>query len=124
MRPVSEVDRMRPVTDDDAPWPDGGAGNDGTAPANLATSPLEARPGQALHVRFRVADADLVVTALEGLRGVLREHPGETPVVLHVPVGAGREQEMQLRTGVAYGPELLAAVTRRLGTGFVEPSLG
>ena len=35
--------------------------------------------------------------------------------VLHVPAGGGREQPMQLRSGVAYDAELLGEVERRVG---------
>ncbi|MCY7417042.1 MAG: hypothetical protein LH650_00845 [Chloroflexi bacterium] len=43
-------------------------------------------------------------------------------VVLHIPAAGGRQQEIQLRIGVAYDAELLADVQRRLG-GLAELSL-
>ena len=77
--------------------------------------PVEAGPDQVLHVRFATAPADRLVSAFEGLRSVLRARPGATPVVLHIPAGAGREQEMRLGPGVAYDAELIAEIERRLG---------
>jgi DNA polymerase-3 subunit alpha len=79
------------------------------------TVPIEAGPGQVLHVRFASAPADRLVPAFEGLRSVLKARPGATPVVLHIPTGPGREQEMRLGPGVAYDAELLAEIERRLG---------
>ena len=55
------------------------------------------------------------MAAFEGLRSVLRARPGATPVVLHIPAGPGREQEMRLGPGVAYDAELLAEIERKLG---------
>ncbi len=49
------------------------------------------------------------------LKGVIRARPGTTPIVLHIPAGVGRTQEMRLGTGIAYDTELLAEVTRRFG---------
>ncbi|MBA3308170.1 MAG: hypothetical protein H0T04_05745 [Chloroflexi bacterium] len=83
------------------------------------TAPLEASVGQQVHVRFARAPQDSLLQALQTLRDVLREHPGDTPVVLHIPAGA-EERPMQLRAGVAYDTELLAAVRRRLGGGIAE----
>jgi hypothetical protein len=58
---------------------------------------------------------DRVVDAFGVLRELFAGRPGETPVVLHVPAGGGREQPMQLRAGVAYDAELLGDVQRRVG---------
>jgi hypothetical protein len=105
---------LAPSTDDEPALPDEarervvGAARDGTMP-------IEAGPGQVLHVRFAHAPADHLVTAFEGLRTVLKARPGATPVVLHIPAGPGREQEMRLGPGVAYDAELLAEIERRLG---------
>jgi len=102
------------ASDDEPPLPDEardrvvGAARDGTAP-------MEAGPGQVLHVRFASAPSDRLVAAFEGLRSVLKAHPGATPVVLHIPAGTSREQEMRLGPGVAYDAELLAEIERRLG---------
>jgi hypothetical protein len=64
-----------------------------------------------------------VVEAFGVLRELFAGHPGDTPVVLHVPAGGGREQPMQLRAGVAYDAELLGEVERRVG-GLVRLELG
>ena len=88
-----------------------------------ATTPLAAGPDQMLHVHFGRAPQDQVVGAFEALRQVIADHPGDTGVVLHIPAGSGREQEMQLRIGVAYDANMLADVQRRLG-GLVTLSLG
>jgi hypothetical protein len=70
-------------------------------------------------VRFARAPQESLVEALQGLRDVLRDHPGDTPVVLHIPAGSD-ERPMRLRSGVAYDAELLAAVRRRLGEGIAQ----
>ncbi len=87
------------------------------------TAPLEASGGRVLHVRFsRAAGADRVVSAMETIRGLLRERPGETRVVLHVPSGEGDGLPLELRRGIAYDAEFLAEIRRRLGDGLVELS--
>ena len=54
-------------------------------------------------------------------RHLLRDRPGATRVVLHLPAPSGHETlPMELRRGVAYDAELLAEVGRRLGDGIVE----
>jgi hypothetical protein len=87
------------------------------------TEPLQARPGQSLHVRFGLAAQERLVTAFEAVREAIHEHPGDTPVVIHIPSRGGRDERMQLRLGVAYDAELLAAVRRRLGEGLVRLEL-
>lgn len=88
------------------------------------TRPVEAGGGRILHVRFsRAAGADRVVRAMETIRSLLRERPGETRVVLHLPTGEGDGLPMELRRGVAYDAELLAEIERRLGEGLVELSI-
>jgi DNA polymerase-3 subunit alpha len=77
------------------------------------TRPLQALPGQRLHVHFRPVGGDTLGSAFETLRELLHAHLGETPVVLHIPAGS-QEQTMELRTGVAYDAELLADIDRRL----------
>jgi len=57
------------------------------------------------------------------LRQVIHEHPGETPVVLHVPAGPGRNQRMELRVRVAYDAELATTIARLVGPGRVELGL-
>jgi hypothetical protein len=64
------------------------------------------------------------VGALETLRQVLQARPGETPITLHIPAGAGREQPMELRSGVAYDAELVTEIQRRLGKGLARLDLG
>jgi DNA polymerase-3 subunit alpha len=93
---------------------------DETAP----TQPVEALPGQRLHVRFGRTGPDTLVGALETLRQVLQARPGETPITLHIPAGAGREQPMELRSGVAYDAELVTEIQRRLGKGLARLDLG
>jgi DNA polymerase-3 subunit alpha len=88
--------------------------------AGAPTRPMDASPGQVLHVRF-IGPAERLVGAMEAFKGLLRDRPGATQVVLHLP---GRDGgEMELRRGVAYDAELVADVRRRLGEGAVELSL-
>jgi hypothetical protein len=85
-------------------------------------SPVDAGPDTILHVRFAGSAApDRVVGAMEAFKAVLRDRPGATRVVIHVPAsGGGSALPMELRRGVAYDAELLAEVRRRLGDGLVE----
>jgi hypothetical protein len=78
-----------------------------------------------LHVRFaRHAAPERLVGAMEAFKAVLRDRPGATRVVIHVPVPSGGEPlPMELRRGVAYDAELLAEVRRRLGEGVIELQL-
>ncbi len=94
--------------------------------ATAPTSALEAESGRALHVRFSPAAApERLVGAMETLRGIIRDRPGATRVVLHLPAGgSGGVLPMELRRGVAYDAELLAEVNRRLGDGMVDLRLG
>ena len=72
-------------------------------------------------VRRRAPPSDRVVGAMETFKSVLRDRPGATRVVIHVPApGGGAALPMELRRGVAYDAELLAEVRRRLGDGLVE----
>jgi hypothetical protein len=58
---------------------------------------------------------------METVKVLLRDRPGGTRVVLHVPApGGGDALPMELRWGVAYDAELLAEVRRQLGDGLVE----
>ena len=64
---------------------------------------------------------DRLVSAMEQFKSLLRDRPGSTRVVLHVPApGGGSALPMELRRGVAYDTELVAEVRRRLGEGVVE----
>jgi hypothetical protein len=93
--------------------------------ATSPTPPTDAGPGQVLHVRFaRAAAPDRLVGAMEAFKAVLRDRPGATRVVIHVPGAPGGDAlPMELRRGVAYDGELLAEVRRRLGEGVVELQL-
>ena len=87
-----------------------------------ADAPVAAGPDAILHVRFEGAAApDRLVTAMEAVKALLRDRPGATRVVIHVPApGGGATLPMELRRGVAYDAELLAEVRRRLGDGLVD----
>jgi DNA polymerase-3 subunit alpha len=105
---------MRSDPDDEPPWPDEAQRREAAA-ATAPTAPLEAPAGRTLHVRFGSAPMERVVDAFGALRELFASRPGETPVVLHVPAGHGREQPMQLRGGVAYDADLLGDIERRVG---------
>jgi hypothetical protein len=85
-------------------------------------APVDAGPDTILHVRFAGSAApERVVGAMQTFKAVLRDRPGGTRVVIHVPAsGGGAALPMELRRGVAYDAELLAEVRRRLGDGLVE----
>jgi hypothetical protein len=59
---------------------------------------------------------------MHALKAVLRERPGATRVVVHVPAPGGDALPMELR-GVAYDAELIAEVRRRAGDGVIELQL-
>ncbi len=112
-----------PERDDEPALPDEARGPAAHA-AQASTTPASAGPDSVLHVRFSAgAAADRLVTAMEEFRTLLRDRPGATRVVLHVPASAGEALPMELRRGVAYDAELLAEIRRRLGTGLVELQL-
>jgi hypothetical protein len=79
------------------------------------TLPVQAAPGQVLHVHFEPGAQDQLVGAMRELREIVHERPGDTALVLHIPAGGGRVQRMELRSGVAYDAELVATINRRLG---------
>jgi hypothetical protein len=112
--PVAGVGTPDEGSDDEPPWPEEAQRREAAAAAQ-PTAPLEATIGRTLHVRFGSAPMDRVIEAFGALRELFAGRPGETPVVLHVPAGSGREQPMQLRAGVAYDAELLGAIERRVG---------
>ena len=67
------------------------------------------------------APPERVVGAMETFKAVLRDRPGVTRVVIHVPASGGRRAlPMELAARVAYDAELLAEVRRRLGDGLVD----
>ncbi len=82
----------------------------GSAP----TRPIEASGGT-LHVRFGGLAGEPLSDAFGAVRDILRARPGQTVVVLEVPLGDGRTQPMELRLRVAYDSELLAELERRFG---------
>lgn len=89
------------------------------------TSQIESQPDQVLHVRFGAASSDRLVPAMEAFKILLRERPGGTRVVLHVPAPTGGGSlPMELSRRVAYDAELLSEVRRRLGEGLVDLTLG
>lgn len=85
-----------------------------------ADAPVAAGPDAVLHVRFEHAAPDRLVSAMEAVKTLLRDRPGATRVVIHVPAPGGVPLPMELRWGVAYDAELLAEVRRRLGDGLVD----
>ena len=94
------------------------------AAAAADTVPVEGSGvARVLHVRFGGAPADQLVRAMTTFRELVRERPGETRVVVHVPAPGGSALPMELKQSVAYDPELLAEVQRRLGAGVVQVSL-
>jgi DNA polymerase-3 subunit alpha len=95
------------------------------AEADSATAPTEASGlASVLHVRFGGAPAGRLVLAMEAFRQLVRERPGETRVVVHVPGPGGTAFPMELRTPVAYDADLLSEVQRQLGEGIAEMHLG
>ena len=84
------------------------------------TLPQTAGAGQALHVSLGSGSPDELLEQMRSLREIIHEHPGETPVVLHVPAGAGRSQRMELRVRVAYDAELVATLSRLIRSGKVD----
>jgi DNA polymerase-3 subunit alpha len=95
------------------------------AQTNAATAPIEAGgTASVLHVRFGGAPAGRLVIAMEAFRQLVRERPGETRVVVHVPGPGGTALPMELRNAVAYDADLLSEVQRRLGEGIVDMRLG
>jgi DNA polymerase-3 subunit alpha len=107
---------------DEPPLPDDVARALPTAPS-APTSPLDASPAARLHVRFAAFGQDRLVPVFEEVARALRGRPGETPVVLHIPVGSGQEETMEARYRVAYDPELVAEIGRRVDPGLVRLEL-
>jgi DNA polymerase-3 subunit alpha len=112
-----------PERDEEPPLPDE-VGKAILDRAEGPTEPLAAEGDAVLHVRFsESAGHERIVTAMEAVQALFREHPGSTRVVLHVPATGGSGLPLELRRGVAYDVELMADVRRRLGDGVVELSL-
>jgi hypothetical protein len=110
----SAFDHLGPDLDEEPPLPDE-ARDAVERAASASTVPLEAGPGQVLHIRFATAPDDRMVAAFGELKMLIRSRPGPTPVVLHIPAGAGRTQEMRLGSGIAYDAQLVPEVVRRFG---------
>jgi hypothetical protein len=110
--------------DDEPALPD--EARERVALASQAPTPqIESQPDQVLHVRFGGATSDRLVLAMETFKNLLRERPGATRVVLHVPAPTGGGSlPMELSRRVAYDAELLSEVRRRLGEGLVDLTLG
>lgn len=114
----------RAAGDDEPALPDEARSRVAVAAA-APTPQVESAPDQVLHVRFGGASSDRLVLAMETFRALLRERPGGTRVVLHVPApNGGATLPMELSRRVAYDAELLSEVRRRLGEGLVDLSLG
>ncbi len=86
------------------------------------TRPLTAGPGHVLHVRFRGESTDRLFDAMRAFRALIRERPGDTPVLVHLDVGGATGLPMALKP-VAYDADLLAEIGRRLGDGAVDLQL-
>jgi hypothetical protein len=121
------------VVENAQPWPDGDAADDEpalpeeaearlAAEASAPTTPIAAEPGRVLNVRFGGAAPDRLIAAMQAFRQLIRERPGETRVVIHVPAPGGSALPMELRP-VAYDAELLAEIRRRLGGELLDLSL-
>jgi hypothetical protein len=113
-----------PDADDEPALPD--EARERVALASQAPTPqIESQPDQVLHVRFGGGTSDRLVLAMETFKNLLRERPGATRVVLHVPAPTGGGSlPMELSRRVAYDAELLSEVRRRLGEGLVDLTLG
>jgi hypothetical protein len=119
---LSEAARAEPS--DEPALPDEARARAASASA-APTSQIESHPDQTLHVRFGGATSDRLVLAMETFKTLLRERPGATRVILHVPAPSGSGSlPMELSRRVAYDAELLSEVRRRLGDGLVDLSLG
>ncbi len=59
---------------------------------------------------------------MQAFRELVKERPGETSVVVHVPGPGGATLPMTLRSAVAYDAELVAEIQRRLRSGTVDLS--
>jgi hypothetical protein len=85
------------------------------------TAPVEAG-GRILHIRFRGRESQLMLDAMRTFRELIRQRPGETPVLVHIEVSGRTALPIPLRP-VAYDGDLIAEIHRRLGAGTVDVSL-
>jgi hypothetical protein len=117
-------DRAFGEADDEPALPDEARAKAAQA-SQAPTSQVESQADQVLHVRFGSATSDRLILAMETFKSLLRERPGATRVVLHVPAPTGNGSlPMELSRKVAYDAELLSEVRRRLGDGLVDLTLG
>ena len=119
---AAELPEPSPFSDDEPPLP-AEAERARARQAAAPTRAVEAPPGEALHLHFGSLSGEGLAKAFAGVREILRARPGQTPVILDVPLGDGRTQPMELRTRVAYDTELLAELDRRFA-GTVLADLG
>jgi DNA polymerase III subunit alpha len=87
------------------------------------TVPTESAGSSVLHVHFKAGPSTQLLEAMKTFRQLLRERPGETRVVVHVPGPGGASLPMSLTTPVAYDTDLTAEIIRRLGEGSVQVQL-
>jgi hypothetical protein len=107
------------VADDEPPLPEEMVAQLAAAEQE-PTLPVQAAPGQALHVSIMPGAQDAILASLRELREIVHDRPGDTRLVLHIPASDGRVQRMELRVGVAYDAELLSMIERRVGRRAVE----
>jgi hypothetical protein len=88
------------------------------------TVPLQASAGQSMHVTLLLGSQDDLLSAMRNLRELFHGRPGETPVVIHFPVGGGRNQRMEIPIRVAYDAELVSSIGRLVGPNSVEIRMG
>ena len=112
--PPAAFDGLAADANEEPPLPEE-AGAAITLAGQATTQPVEAGPGQDLHVRFVAGPNDRIVAAFAELRTIIKSRPGQTPVVLHIPAGGRQVQEMRLGVGIAYDTELLGQIERQLG---------
>ena len=105
---------------DEPPLPDEARARAARADA-APTQPMNSAGG-VLHVRFKGGGSERLLEAMRVFRELIRQRPGETPVLVHVEVSGSSALPMALKP-VAYDGELLAEIRRRLGDGVVELSL-
>jgi hypothetical protein len=110
---------VAPPADEEPQLPDE-AVREQLARERAPTLPTQAGAGKQLHIRLMSGTQEELLDAMRGLRQVIHEHPGDTPVVLLVPYGAGRSQRMELRVRVAYDAELVALIGRLVGPQLVD----
>jgi len=120
--PSSEASFRSSEADDEPALPDEAralAAAEAVAPTLATGQPAD---GAALHVHFRAAPSAQLIEAMQAFRELVKERPGETSVVVHVPGPGGATLPMTLRSAVAYDADLVAEIQRRLRAGTVDLS--